>query len=690
MLIEDMASPEKKEPLYEFPYNPEDYDYHYYLDIPYGYDVETSTYNSALETAHDFTSSIYEDSYEGKMERRDSLELEALHSPRSLYTTPESSPIGSSQMERQLSTKSTKSFKSMPGLFKMMSIRNLKRSPPPEPPSKHIRDTYPEIFAMTSEESLVASSKPSRPFSEETLASSLKLSRPVSEEIKVPVENKELAGPPGPPGPGGPGGPGGPPKEIFPEMDMENNLVGWTGQDDPAHPRNLPDKKKWLMLASVSLITFLSPLSSSIVAPGITLMNKEFGTTSDILDTFVVSMFIFGFAAGPLVLSPLSEIYGRQPILMYCNFLLTIWQLGCALAPNIHLLILFRFFAGLGGSACLAIGGGVVADLFPIQQRGKAQAMFVMGPLFGPVLGPVIGGFIAQRAGWRWVYWVLLIACACLSIFYVIVGKETSAPVLIRRKTAALRKETGNEALISAYDAKKPAAALKIKAVLLTGIARPFRMMFSSPILPMLALWMSFIFGLIYLLLTSIAQVFEQNYGFSIEIASLAYLGLGLGFFLGMFTVAKTSDPTIISLTKKNNGVYQPEFRLRNGLFFAFFIPGSFFWYGWSSYYRVHWIVPILGLIPFGFGTMGVFAGIQTYYIDTGKQYAASAMAGLTAIRCLFAAFLPLAGRPLYNNLGLGWGNSVLGFIGLALIPAPFFIYKYGAKLRERYPVRVD
>ncbi|APA05290.1 hypothetical protein sscle_01g000600 [Sclerotinia sclerotiorum 1980 UF-70] len=652
-----MAQPEKRDTLYEYPYNPEDYDYHYYLDIPYGYDVETSTYNSALETARDFTSSIYEDSYEGKMERKDSLELKTLNSG-STYTETEPSIREAPSIARQQSTKSTKSFKHTQGLFKMMSIRNLRRSPPPE-----------EISLDDSVETLAA---------------------PSASSTTTPVESKETKEPPKPMEPGGPGGPGGPPKEIFPEMDMEKNLVGWTGQDDPAHPRNLPDKKKWLMLASVSLITFLSPLSSSIVAPGITLMNKEFGTTSDILDTFVVSMFIFGFAAGPLILSPLSEIYGRQPILMYCNFLLTIWQLGCALAPNIHVLILFRFFAGLGGSACLAIGGGVVADLFPIQQRGKAQAMFVMGPLFGPVLGPVIGGFIAQRAGWRWVYWVLLVACAALSIFYVIVGKETSASVLIRRKTIALRKETGNPDLLSAYDAKKPAAALKFKAVLLTGIARPFRMMFSSPILPLLALWMSFIFGLIYLLLTSIAQVFEEIYGFSIEIASLAYLGLGLGFFLGMFTVAKTSDPTIIALTKKNNGVYQPEFRLRNGLFFAFFIPGSFFWYGWTSYYRVHWIVPILGLIPFGFGTMGVFAGIQTYYIDTGKQYAASAMAGLTAIRCVFAAFLPLAGKPLYNNLGLGWGNSVLGFIGLSLIPAPFFIYKYGGLLRERYPVRVD
>lgn len=87
---------------------------------------------------------------------------------------------------------------------------------------------------------------------------------------------------------------------------------------------------------------------------------------------------------GPLVLSPLSEIYGRRPILNYANAFMTVWQLGCALSPNIGALIIMRFLGGLGGSACLAIGGGVIADLFPIQQRGLANVLFVLGPLFGP------------------------------------------------------------------------------------------------------------------------------------------------------------------------------------------------------------------------------------------------------------------------------------------------------------------
>lgn len=103
---------------------------------------------------------------------------------------------------------------------------------------------------------------------------------------------------------------------------------------------------------------------------------------------------------GPLVLSPLSEIYDRQPVLNTSNIILTLWQIGCAL-PKHQLAIGFRFLAGLGGSACLTVGGGIIADLFPVQQRGRANAMFSLGPLFGPVVGPIIGGFIVGRAGWR-------------------------------------------------------------------------------------------------------------------------------------------------------------------------------------------------------------------------------------------------------------------------------------------------
>lgn len=100
-------------------------------------------------------------------------------------------------------------------------------------------------------------------------------------------------------------------------------------------------------------------------------------------------------------------------------------------------------------------------------------------------------------------------------------------------------------------------------------------------------------------------------------------------------------------------------------------------------------MVPIIGLLPFGLGMMGIFAPIQTYLVDSFPQYAASAIAGMTSIRCLFGAVLPLAGPSMYRSLGLGWGNSLLGFVAIGMIPFPALIYKYGGMIRKKYPVKL-
>ncbi|PYI12698.1 MFS general substrate transporter [Aspergillus sclerotiicarbonarius CBS 121057] len=470
---------------------------------------------------------------------------------------------------------------------------------------------------------------------------------------------------------------------------LEDGLVGWESQEDPENPQNFPSGRKWLILGLVSGITFLSPFTSSMPAPGMSFIDQEFGTTSEILTSFAVSVFVLGFAVGPLVLSPLSEIYGRQPILNAANIFFTAWQIGCALAPNMASLIIFRFLAGVGGSACLTIGGGIISDLFPLALRGKANAVFSAGPLFGPVLGPIIGGFIAERAGWRWTFWVLLIACAVMTTANIIFNRESNATVIIQRKAERLQKELNRPDLRNVYHADQgtrpsPSAALT------RGVTRPFRILFRSPILLLLTLYMSFVFGLLYLLLTTITSLFTGTYHWAAELAGLSYLGIGLGFALGLVAVGATSDKTVVRLTAANQGIYEPEMRLASCLMFALFVPISFFWYGWSADKHVHWIVPIIGLMPFGFGMMGIFAPIQTYFIDACGPYAASAIAGLTAIRCLFGAFLPLAGPSMYSALGLGWGNSLLGFIALALTPAPALIYKYGAAFRKKYATRLD
>ncbi|KAG4028901.1 hypothetical protein MFRU_018g00130 [Monilinia fructicola] len=478
------------------------------------------------------------------------------------------------------------------------------------------------------------------------------------------------------------------PPRPLPVSNLAIGIVGWDSQTDPEMPLNFPEPKKWILTGLLASITFISPLASSMFAPGVTFADKEFHNTSLILSSFTVSIFVLGYVVGPLILAPLSEIYGRRYVLTGGNIIFCVWQIGCALAPSLESLIGFRFLAGLGGSGCLTIGAGVIADLFHADRRGLATSLFSLGPLFGPVVGPIAGGFVAQRIGWRWVFWILFIAGTLITIGIEILNVETNPRLLIKRKVARLSKELNRSDLRSVYDPGNSAHHSK-SSVLVNAMIRPLKMLMFSPIVFILSLYMALVYGLLYLLFTTITTVFTERYHWAPEFCGLAYIGLGLGFFLGLVVVARISDVTVVRMTKANNGVFEPEMRLPACIFFACFIPISFFWYGWSIQGDVHWIVPIIGLIPFGFGMMGIFIPIQTYVIDSFPAFAASGIAALTVSRSLFGAFLPLAGPAMYEALGYGWGNSVLGLIALALIPAPMIIYKFGGKVRKRFPVKL-
>ncbi|KUJ10234.1 MFS multidrug transporter-like protein [Mollisia scopiformis] len=473
----------------------------------------------------------------------------------------------------------------------------------------------------------------------------------------------------------------------LPLSDLDNGIVGWESQDDPDMPLNFPESRKWFLIALLASITFISPLASSMFAPAVSFMDITFHNSSPLLSSLSVSIFVLGYVVGPLILAPLSEIYGRRYVLTGANIFFCVWQIGAALSPNLSALIVFRFLAGIGGSGCLTIGGGVIADLFHPDRRGLASSVYSLGPLFGPVLGPVCGGFIGQRLGWRWVFWILLIAGSLVTIAIEILNRETNPRVLIQRKVTRLRKELNRTDLRSCYETNGQVHSPT--GILLNGIVRPLKMLFLSPIIFLLSLYMAVAYGLLYLLFTTATQVFTETYHWQPDICGLAYIGLGIGFFAGLGVVARISDATVVRMTKANDGVFEPEMRLPACIFFACWLPVTFFWYGWSADKAVHWIVPVIGLIPFGFGMMGIFIPIQTYTIDSFPQFAASGVAALTVSRSLFGAFLPLAGPSMYSKLGLGWGNSVLGFIAIGLIPAPILIYKFGGRIRKNYPVKL-
>ena len=317
---------------------------------------------------------------------------------------------------------------------------------------------------------------------------------------------------------------------------------------------------------------------------------RAFDEHSNLIATFVVSIYLLGFAIGPLIIAPMSEIYGRMPIYNICNVLFIIFNVACALSTSMGMLIAFRFLAGCAGASPLTLGGGTIADMFPPEQRAGAMAIYSLGPLLGPILGPVAGGFLVASTSWRWVFWILAMAGGVFGIIMYFVAQETYHTIILDKKVARLRKETGNMDLCSKLD-----SGLTPKQFFIRAVARPMKMLFFSPIVGLMSLYISINYGILYLFFTTMTFVFEGKYGFSSGAVGLSYLGMGVGMILGMGVLGTMSDRNIKKHQAKGNA--KPEHRLPLFLTIpgAILMPVGIFLYGWTTYYGVHWIVPIIG-----------------------------------------------------------------------------------------------
>ncbi|RSL55704.1 hypothetical protein CEP54_009236 [Fusarium duplospermum] len=458
------------------------------------------------------------------------------------------------------------------------------------------------------------------------------------------------------------------------------DIVWWDSDTDPENPYHWPKWRKLTNCGLISLLTLIEPLASSIFAPGIPGLMRDFESTNTELGAFVMSVYVLGFAFGPMILAPLSEMWGRVPVYHVCNVFFLAFTIACAVAPSLDTLIVFRFLAGTFGAAPMTNGGGSIADMFPAEERAGVMAVFSVGPLIGPIIGPVIGGFLTEAKGWRWDFWVIAMVSGAIMLGMFVTMKESYAPVILERKTIRLRKETGNERLRSKLD-----TGLTKNELLKRCIVRPAKLLIFSPICSIFAVYLAIIYGYLYLLFTSVPYVFEDAYGFSTKTVGLVYLGLGIGSFVGMGWFAFDSNKEVKKQLAVDN--FKPEARLKLLPAAAIIFPIGFFIYGWTADFKTHWMAPIIGLAIIGIGNLVCFMAICVYLVDAYEMYAASALAANTIMRSVAGATLPLCGMKMYNALGLGWGNSMLGFIAVALIPIPFLILRYGEMLRKKYDI---
>lgn len=229
----------------------------------------------------------------------------------------------------------------------------------------------------------------------------------------------------------------------------------------------------------------------------------------------------------------------------------------------------------------------------------------------------------------------------------------------------------------------------KLSQVMRTSLVRPFRLLLTQPIVQVLALYMAYVYGIMYLVLSTFPSLWTspQYYHESIGIGGLNYISLGLGFWCGSQICALINDGIYRSLKAKNNNTGLPEFRVPLLGISALLLPAGLFIYGWTAQTHCHWIAPNIGAFLFGAGTIISFQCMQTYMVDTYARYAASALAATAFLRSLAGFSFPLFAPYMYDALNYGWGNSVLAFAAIAIgFPAPIFLWKYGVKLRARSP----
>lgn len=324
------------------------------------------------------------------------------------------------------------------------------------------------------------------------------------------------------------------------------------------------------------------------------------------------AVFVLAYSMGPLFFGPMSEIYGRAVTLQSANMVYLAFTLACGFAQTQAQMIVCRFFAGLGGSAPLAIGGGIISDLFTAEQRGRAVSIYALMPLFGPAVGPIIGAFITEYTSWRWSFYATTIADAVIQVIALVFLRETHAPVLLERKCKALIKQTGNTNLHVELDQKSRTVQRK----LLTALSRPFRLMTTQVTLQMLSLYLMFLFGLLYMVLVSFPTLFTlpppKGYGESASIGGRNYISLGLGMFLGSIVSAPLSDSIYLRLKEKLPGPGRPEYRVRMMIPGAVLVPVGLLVYGWTAEYKTHWIFPNIGACIIALGIM--FGSLVRYH----------------------------------------------------------------------------
>ncbi|KAI5951119.1 TPO3 [Candida jiufengensis] len=447
--------------------------------------------------------------------------------------------------------------------------------------------------------------------------------------------------------------------------------------NDPENPHNWPMWKKWFYTFLLTWLVVAAAYGSSCLSGGLFTINEKYGVSTEV-STLAVSLMVFGFSIGPLLWGPGSEIIGRRPIYFISFGLYTIFNIPCALSPNIGGLLACRFICGVCASSALTNVGASLVDIHSEETRGLAIAFFSFSPYSAPILGVLVNGFISVNT--RRMDLIIWVNMAFAGVMWIIISlvPETYAPTILKARAKKLRKETGNPNIMTEQEAQP----LSFKEMVNTNLVLPLKFVFTEPVLDLVCAFIALIYGLLYAFFFAYPYIFGKLYNYKDDKIGLMFIPVLIGAFFAVGTTYILEKQYNVMLKKRKP---VPEDRLIGAMIGAPFPCIALFILGATSYKHIIWVGPASSGLAFGYGMCLCYYSFNNYILDSYAKRAASALATKVFLRSGLGGAFPLFMTAMYSRLGLQWASWLLAFISLAMAFIPFTYYIIGARLRAKW-----
>jgi MFS family permease len=418
------------------------------------------------------------------------------------------------------------------------------------------------------------------------------------------------------------------------------------------------------VLTSCSTFTCISvvPIAGHIIAD---LNGGQESKTDSIL---LVTIWELGEAAGPLLIAPLSERYGRYPVFNIANVFFICGSVMGVLSQSVGLMIFSRFFIGMT-VASNVLSPAIIGDIFPSEQRGSAMSVVMFAPLLGGAIGPAISGAITETLGWRRTMWLAILLSVICEVVFLTCFRETYKVKILAKEGLPITDDT--EIAVSKADSS-----------LIACITRPVKVFYSSFVLQILSLYGALAFTWFYVMATTFPDILRYQYNFTPAMIGTSFLSFSVGSVIGLIICNFLLDRIYTRLAASSEKP-TPENRLPLMMVSSIALPFVVALYGWVPQLNLPVPLMLLVVVLFGIFVIMSMVPLMAYIVDAFNLFSASAITAILITRCLMGTFLPLVTAPLTDKIGYGLGFTVLSAACIVLAPIPFIVWKYGGHWRQ-------